>query len=616
MYPQFLGRPPLQPPPQPPSGSDTEQEEEDDEGSVSLPPTPPASVPPHSQLPGPPLPTDSSSLLSSTGQKDDSIVKDEFGEDGGVRGKEEEGEQDELIGAKASSSLPVGVVSGYNNTEIWVGASQSDSEEEQQEETWVERRIVKQILSTPAKQTSSDIQISGALADRDLPGFTETVQQVEDDSTHKPSPEEQGTSSESSPYPPTRTQATSGTKLNNDEAGTAIEREGHEEEEEREGELPLGFQKFVLQMKKRAKGGLGVTIIQSTGKTRGLYMVRRIMAGGVAARDKRIKAGDRLVAINGKNLRNLSHSEVLKTINDTAKDIHLEIWRDPEFEFDASSSIYSIGSRSSIISDDESEDSSSKFSGLERFIAREGARGARASPQIARYSASMADSILSQGTPSPGTQKRWSAAAFSQGRPSPGTQKRWSTIVFSPNVGPAGEILSSPSPPTLSPSQTFDTPLNPIPSPTSFTPSPIPPSSSLSPSPEPTTTGPASTPPLSPPLPSPPTLASFDWQDSQNSDRSSTPPPPLPASAPPPPPSVQTPSQLEEDTVFSEREVERPKSLGPVPKGARLEHGPFEIEFSKGIFSLGLTIGMGSVGMIVIKSLASRSPIKKDGNIR
>ena len=63
--------------------------------------------------------------------------------------------------------------------------------------------------------------------------------------------------------------------------------------------------------------------------------------------------------------------------------------------------------------------------------------------------------------------------------------------------------------------------------------------------------------------------------------------------------------------------MERPKSLGPVPKGTRLENEPFEIEIKKAAYSnLGLTVGISDVGMVFVKRLTQRSPIAKDGNIR
>lgn len=399
-----------------------------------------------------------------------------------------------------------------------------------------------------------------------------------------------------------------------------VEGEG-QEELQGEDRPPVGFQKLILQMKKRAHSGLGVTIVHGPGVTKGIFMVRRIMAGGVAARDKRVRPGDRLVAINNKSLRNLSHAEVLQTINEAPKEIQLEIWRDPEFELDATSSIYSIGSRSSILSDDDTEDSLSKrqsLISLERF-ARDGGR-TRSSPNVARYSTSIVEHLRSQGH-----------------RASPRTPKRWSAVVLSPNIGPAGEILPSPTPLPTSPTHTF-TPPNPLPSPNTLTPSPTP--HSLSPTPEPTSpfhqsaqfSQPPPSPPPSPPPPSLPTQTD-DHAASQKSesDGSQTPPPPPSPSSHLPvsgedsltltlaqTSATQDSTQEDRDRVRgSERnEVERPKSLGPVPKGARLEHGPFEIEITKGIFGLGLTVGLGDVGMITVRALTTRSPITKDGNIR
>ena len=393
-------------------------------------------------------------------------------------------------------------------------------------------------------------------------------------------------------------------------------------------EPPIGFQKIRLQMKKRAHSGLGVTIIQSLGATKGLFMVRRIMAGGVAARDKRVRTGDRLVAINDKTLFNLSHAEVLQTINEAPKEVQLELWRDPEFDLDATSSVYSIGSRSnisgsrsSIISDDDTEDSLSKRHSsisLERF-AREGGR-TRGSPNVARYSTSMADHLSFGHAASPGTPKRWSA------------------IVLSPNVGPAGEILSIPSPPPTSPTLT-ELPVNPAPSPNTLTPSPVP--HSLSPTPEPTSPLHQGTPsqPPSPPPSTPPLFPTQAQDYTSDSDGSQTPPPPLPPSQPPitgEDSDTRNSFRIERGNETHDREqqsgeqqlrdegtarrghseVERPKSLGPIPKGSRLEHRPFEIEITKGIFGLGLTLGMGNTGMVVVKALTSRSPITKDGNIR
>ena len=62
---------------------------------------------------------------------------------------------------------------------------------------------------------------------------------------------------------------------------------------------------------------------------------------------------------------------------------------------------------------------------------------------------------------------------------------------------------------------------------------------------------------------------------------------------------------------------DRIKSLGPIPKGERQENAPFEIEVSKGLFSLGLSVEQDrNTGMTVVKSITSRSSLAKNGNLR
>lgn len=101
----------------------------------------------------------------------------------------------------------------------------------------------------------------------------------------------------------------------------------------------------------------------------------------------------------------------------------------------------------------------------------------------------------------------------------------------------------------------------------------------------------------------------------ESEDSEQTPPPVLPTT--PPPPFVEAATETEKQIVSAdEKSVERVKSLGPVPKGGRLESAPFEIEVSKGLLGLGITLGLDQMGMVFVKSLTARSPISKDGNIR
>ena len=429
---------------------------------------------------------------------------------------------------------------------------------------------------------------------------------------------------------------------------------------EHNSDLPFGFVQLELQIKKRARSGLGITIVSCRGSSRGLFMIRRIMAGGAAAKDGRLKPGDRLISVGEKSLADLFHAAVLQALNDAPRDCQLVVWRDPNYDLDATSSIYSLGdrsnlsgSRSSILSDDDdgTEDSIPKrlsTSSLDPYAIFKSRTSSvsNGSPPTARFSTSMLE--------------QHNLAVTS----SPGFPKRWSTGVLSPN-GPAGEPLHQ-IPSIRTPTPTMPPP-NPLPSPTTPTNSPdftFPEGSEIAGLPLPPQTPPPpvptsyvtkeehlSTPRLAPKwvqeatevcdeLAKPEDLstsrlgpkwlqeATEEATELQENGHEEEPPPPLPPTTLPP--SVQ----LSEETIMRveekvvprrkkaskedpfEKTVERPKSLGPVPKGKRLEDTPFEIEVTKGMFSLGLTVCMTEMGMIAVKSLSSRSPISKDGNIK
>jgi len=412
-------------------------------------------------------------------------------------------------------------------------------------------------------------------------------------------------------------------------------------EVEQHSGVPLGFVQLELQMKKRARSGLGITIVSSRGLTKGLFMVRRIMAGGVAAKDGRLRPGDRLVSVGEKSLADLSHAAVLQALNDAPKDCQLVLWRDPNYDLDTTSSIYSMGSRSnisgsrsSILSDDDDgmEDpipkrlSTSSLDPYALFKSRTSSVSS-GSPLTARFSTSLLE--------------QHNVAVESP----PGIPKRWSTGILSP-AGPTGESVPQ-LPPIRTPTPT-ESPLTPLPSPTTPTASlnfTLPEGSEDAPPPPP----PRSTPPS---VPSPyiakqenPSIlllgakqvlqeATEVQKEVDDGHEEELPPPPPPPPTTPPPSvqlseegnkmdtkeevSLRRKGEVDKGDPFEKQEstVERPKSLGPVPKGKRLEDAPFEIEVVKGMFSLGLTVCTTEMGMIAVKSLTSRSPITKDGNIK
>ena len=132
---------------------------------------------------------------------------------------------------------------------------------------------------------------------------------------------------------------------------------------------PDRFVQLEFTIKKsRPHAGLGITIVASQKPIPGLHQIRRILPGGIAARDNRLRPGDRLVSVNGVMLLNLKSADVQRILSKAPKDCHLLICRDLDFEFDVSSSVTSLGSvsgsRSSIFS---SEDESLSLSPTKRF---------------------------------------------------------------------------------------------------------------------------------------------------------------------------------------------------------------------------------------------------------
>ena len=124
--------------------------------------------------------------------------------------------------------------------------------------------------------------------------------------------------------------------------------------------LPGLAHQLEVQLRKRLRGGLGITLSLCPGTRTTVFMIRRIMPGGVAAHDGRLCPGDRLISVNGKSLEGLSQAVVLQALNDAPKDCTLVVLRDPNYDPDATSSLYSSrsnisGSRSSMVFSEDEE---------------------------------------------------------------------------------------------------------------------------------------------------------------------------------------------------------------------------------------------------------------------
>ena len=434
----------------------------------------------------------------------------------------------------------------------------------------------------------------------------------------------------------------------------------------REGPCPPGYVQLEIELKKRAKGDLGVTVVSSSAPTQELFMIRRIVAAGAAAKDGRLRPGDRLVAVNGKNLTGLNQAAVLQEMNNAPKDCHLTIWRDPNYERDATPLIYSVrgrsGSHSSLPTGSDEEDG---------ILARKKSlsnNNLENSPLATAKKLSLGRGISPRGSPL--VQNRLSLAnSYTHPKNGSPLSNRWSAGDVTLK-GLAGESLDL-SPPPISVSPINQSPLS---SP-SRTPEPVPHPIGVSgiedddavypteSTPTATLPQPPSTPPPPVPTAPPPTMlrgmkldmdevaaamkevageltsSDEDEEGSQKEEREEAPPTP-PQTTPPLTNEEEfdgtvkgasageeirdandradnTASVGVEDGVSSEMTVERPKSLGPVPKGQRLESDPFEIEVSKGrLGGLGLMVCENELGMIAVKALSARGPIAKNGNIK
>lgn len=457
--------------------------------------------------------------------------------------------------------------------------------------------------------------------------------------------------------------------------------------------IPSGFTLLEIDLKKRATSGLGITVESSHPPTSHLFMIRRIMAAGAAAKDGRLRSGDILIAVNGKSLANLSLAVVLQELNNAPKDCRLTIWRSSSLDnTPAAVTPTFTGSRTSLLtnSDEEDEGGVKKKRSLSMHSLDK-------SPLSVAKKLSAGRGISPRGSPLAHNRVQSFATARSNGSP---LSKRWSAESVPAVTGPAGESLDlspPPQPASLIASQMKQSPLMssqirgdrrpavavgngeaqaeedseaidvmsddmlpPRGSPSSDTP-PLPPGTPPTGDipPQPPSTPPAAdTPPLPPDTPPPPVPSAppstmvrgvvLDMSkiaealgitgdgDSEDEEQEEA-PPPIPQTtppttkdvdegrasedAPPPSPPVATHPSTEVDGVPEDKtelkEVERPKSLGAVPRGRRLEDAPFEIEVTKGLLgSLGMSVCENELGMIAVKALTNRSPVAKDGNIR
>lgn len=386
--------------------------------------------------------------------------------------------------------------------------------------------------------------------------------------------------------------------------------------QEDELQSPDGFLSMQFKIKKRPRGGLGVTLVASEGLTTGFFMVRRVSPNGVAAKDGRLQIGDRLVSVNGVSLFDMAHAAVLQTLNDARKEVAVVVWRDPHHTL-ASSSMHSLGSysnlsgsHSSLLSEDFNEDGSPSLGAVKRRHTRGlSSPTARDSPLTARSSYAGLPASLPKESPA---DKRWSdgdvlaslSHVSSELIHEDSTPTNVPESVIPPETAVPPNVPESMLPPDL-PETAVPPNLPECMIPLDLPETTVPPNL-LFPSDLPETLA------LTPEVPTslPPEVTSQFFAEVTSVL------PEIPSNmAPAESPKVMVPSSPSPKTLNPDCKKLSPSSL-QVPRDGRTEKSPFEIEFKKGLFGIGVDLTVNAMGMLVISSLSARSIISQDGNIK
>ncbi|CAL1578039.1 unnamed protein product [Knipowitschia caucasica] len=91
-----------------------------------------------------------------------------------------------------------------------------------------------------------------------------------------------------------------------------------------------GGEKFIVELKK-VNGSLGISVaggVNTNVRFGGIY-IKTLVPGGAAERDGRIQIGDRLLEVDGSNLRGVTHQQAVECLKRTAEVVSLLLEREP-----------------------------------------------------------------------------------------------------------------------------------------------------------------------------------------------------------------------------------------------------------------------------------------------
>ncbi|XP_065060168.1 uncharacterized protein LOC135687522 isoform X2 [Rhopilema esculentum] len=97
-----------------------------------------------------------------------------------------------------------------------------------------------------------------------------------------------------------------------------------------QGDIPDGFNAHLIELEKKEKSALGISLVPSHDSCAGYFQVRRIMPGSVSEADGRIQVGDYIYSVNGNVMKDLSHPAALQVLKHSGTSVKIVIFRDKE----------------------------------------------------------------------------------------------------------------------------------------------------------------------------------------------------------------------------------------------------------------------------------------------
>ena len=318
-----------------------------------------------------------------------------------------------------------------------------------------------------------------------------------------------------------------------------------------------------------------------------------------------IRPGDILVSLNGSPLHGIPHAQVLQSLNEAPKQSKLEIYRDPDYKLD---SVYSprvsysrasyTGSRSSLVSSDNSPQLESRKGSFTDFDNISYRGSSRRSSRV--------ESRLSVG-------RKRSSDIY---EPFNSLKRYSSQEMSSPSIKQRPSSLSSfASVSTLVAKQSSSSVVSPLPTVYPKRSAESSPVMARSPSPigYPINTLPSTDNEMIQELPV--SLMSEDIVKADSFSGGEHHDDPMETLGGDQADKITDTNSANETFVETKFMVEK-KKPAVISFGSRSETGPFEIEITKGFWGLGVTVDCDRRGAIFVKTLTSRSPLSKDGNIK